>query len=109
MIGEETIANRLANALHSGFDSTPFIAELNQPGLWIWGDQDKSIFVPESEENLKGLINQGKAKFTYFVLPNADHNLQQTTQGLFTEIAYSPGFHEDYYGTLVQWLEEHVE
>lgn len=106
---QEEIANRLASAPHSGFDSTPIIAELDQPGLWIWGDQDKSIFVPESEENLNGLIDQAKSNFTYFVLPNADHNLQQTTQGLFNEIPYAPGYHQDYYKTVVQWLDEHVK
>ncbi|MGZ9164684.1 MAG: alpha/beta hydrolase family protein [Anaerolineales bacterium] len=40
---QEEISNGLADALHSGFDSTPIIAELAQLGLWIWGDQDKSL------------------------------------------------------------------
>jgi dienelactone hydrolase len=106
---QEEVANRLANAPHSGFDSTPIIAELDQPGLWIWGYQDKSIFVPESEENLKDLIEKGKSNFIYFVLPDADHNLQQTTQGLFNEIPYAPGYHQDYYKMIVQWLEANVE
>jgi pimeloyl-ACP methyl ester carboxylesterase len=85
------------------------IANLDQPGLWIWGDQDKSLPFFESESNLKEIIAQGKSKFTYFVLPNADHNLQQTTQGLFNEIPYSPGYHQDYYKTIDQWLGEHVK
>lgn len=103
------ISKRLASAPHSGFDSTPVIANLDQPGLWIWGDQDKSLPFFESESNLKEIIAQGKSNFTYFVLPNADHNLQQTTQGLFNEIPYSPGYHQDYYETIVKWLEEHVK
>jgi hypothetical protein len=40
---------------------------------------------------------------------NADHNLQQTTQGLFNEIPYSPGYHEDYYKTIVEWLKENIK
>jgi len=106
---QEEISKRLADAPNSGFDSTPIIAELDQPGLWIWGNQDKSLPFFESESNLKEFIAQGKSNFTYFVLPNADHNLQQTTQGLFNEIPYSPGYHQDYYKTIVQWLEEHVK
>jgi len=106
---QEEISKRLADAPHSGFDSTPVIANLDQPGLWIWGDKDKSLPFFESESNLKEIIAQGKPNFTYFVLPNADHNLQQTTQGLFNEIPYSPGYHEDYYTMIVQWLEEHVK
>jgi alpha/beta superfamily hydrolase len=106
---QEEISKRLANAPHSGFDSTPIIAELDQLGLWIWGDQDKSLPFFESEDNLKEIIAQGESNFTYLVLSNADHNLQQTKQGLFNEIPYSPGYHQDYYKTIVKWLEEYVK
>jgi dienelactone hydrolase len=106
---QEEISKRLANAPHSGFDSTPIIAELDQLGLWIWGDQDKSLPFFESEDNLKEIIAQGESNFTYLVLSNADHNLQQTKQGLFNEIPYSPGYHQDYYKTIVKWLDEHVK
>jgi uncharacterized protein len=103
---QEVIAKRLADTPHSGFDSTPIIANLDQLGLWIWGDRDKSQPAFESEGNLKEIIAQGKSNFTYVTLPNADHNLQQTTQGLFNEIPYSPGYHEDFYKTIVEWLKE---
>ena len=106
---QEVIAKRLADTPHSGFDSTPIIANLDQPGLWIWGDQDKSLPSFEGESNLKELIARGKSNFSYFMLANADHNLQQTTQGLFNEIPYSPGYQEDYYQTMIQWLEENIK
>ena len=106
---QEVIAKRLADTPHSGFDSTPIIADLDQPGLWIWGDQDKSQPAFEGENNLKEIITHGKSNFSYVMLANADHNLQQTTQGLFNEIPYSPGYHEDYYKTIVEWLKENIK
>jgi Dipeptidyl aminopeptidases/acylaminoacyl-peptidases len=101
---QEVIAKRLADTPPSGFDSTPIIANLDQLGLWIWGDQDKSQPAFESENNLKEIIAQGKSNFSYVMLVDADHNLQQTTQGLFNEIPYSAGYHPDYYKTILEWL-----
>jgi dienelactone hydrolase len=106
---QEVIAKRLADTPHSGFDSTPIIATLDQPGLWIWGDQDKSLPSFESESNLKELIALGKSNFTSVMLPNADHNLQQTSQGLFNEIPYAAGYQEDFYRTIVEWLNENIK
>lgn len=106
---QEEISKKLADAPHSGFDPTPIIANLDQPGLWIWGNQDKSLPFFESENNLRDILAQGKSNFTYFVLANADHNLQQTKQGLFNEIPYSSGYQGDYYKTMAQWLEEYVK
>jgi pimeloyl-ACP methyl ester carboxylesterase len=108
-LSQEEIMRRLSAAAHSGFDPVPLLAALEQPGLWLWGDQDKSIPVPESEANLKGLMDQGRSNFTYAILPNADHNLQQTSQGLFNEIPYSPGYHSAYYTIVAAWLAEHVK
>ena len=106
---QEEISKRLADTSPSGFDSTPLIVNLDQPGLWIWGDQDKSQPAFESESNLKKMIAQGKSNLSYVMLANADHNLQQTKQGLFDEIPYSSGYHEDYYKTISQWLDKHVK
>jgi len=106
---QEMISKRLADTPHSGFDSTPIIANLDQLGLWIWGDKDKSLPSFESESNLNDIIAQGKPNFSYVTLANADHNLQQTTQGLFNEIPYSPGYHEDFYKTIVEWLKANIK
>ncbi len=108
-LSQDELSKKLASAPHSGFDSTPVIANLDQRGLWIFGDQDKSIPVPESVDHLKTIIAGGKSNFTYFIFPNADHNLQQTSQGLFKEIPHAAGFQEAYYKTLARWLEENVK
>ena len=104
----EEISQKLALLSPSGFDPVPVIQTLDQPGLWIWGDQDKSVPVPESRKNLDGIIAQGKDNLTYVILPNADHNLQQTTQGLFAEIPFSSGYPANFYATLAEWIQEHV-
>jgi dienelactone hydrolase len=103
------IAQLLADVAPSGFDPAPILAQVTQPGLWLWGDQDKSVPVPESVEVLKALIAQGQTQFSYRVLPSADHNLQQPTQGLFAEIPYAPGFQADYYPALAAWLQEQAQ
>jgi alpha/beta superfamily hydrolase len=46
------ISEKLALAQSSGFDPVPVMMKLTQPGLWLWGDQDKSMPVPESPKNL---------------------------------------------------------
>ena len=105
---EDVISKQLADAPHTGFDSTPIIANLDQLGLWIWGDEDKSQPAFESESRLKEIISGGKSNFSYVTLANADHNLQQTTHGLFNEIPYSPGYHQGYYETLIEWLKVNI-
>ncbi len=106
---QDLIAKQLAGtSSHTGFDSTPIIANLDQLGLWIWGDQDKSQPAFESESRLKEIIAGGKSNFSYLTLVNADHNLQQTTQGLFNEIPYSSGYHQNYYKTMAEWLKENI-
>jgi len=105
----EEARKKLAGAPHSGFDSTPVIANLDRPGLWIFGEQDKSIPVFECVDNLRAIITPGKANFSYLVLPGADHNLQQTKAGLFNEIPYAPGFHPDYYKSMAGWLESNLK
>jgi pimeloyl-ACP methyl ester carboxylesterase len=105
----EEISGKLALSSPVGFDPVPVLAKLEQPGLWVWGSQDKSIPVHESMKNLETLIAQGKSNYTFIILPSADHNLQQTTQGLFAEIPYSSGYPENFHNLLANWLEKNVK
>jgi alpha/beta superfamily hydrolase len=97
------ITEQLHKLNPGGFDPLPIIAELDQPGLWLWGSVDKSVPVTFSAENLQALIDSGKLNFAYQVLPNGDHGLNASSQGLFTEIPYSPGVL--YYAALDEWLQ----
>jgi pimeloyl-ACP methyl ester carboxylesterase len=103
---DASITQQLRKLNPSGFDPLPIIAELAQPGLWLWGSVDKSVPVTFSAENLQALIDSGKMNFAYQVLPNGDHGLNASSQGLFTEIPYSPGVL--YYAALDEWLQANM-
>lgn len=105
----EELSKLLAGLPPFGFDPVPILPKLDQPGLWLWGDQDKNIPVPESVANLKKLIAQGKSNFSYQIFKNADHNLQQTVHGFFDEIPYSSGYPDGYNATLAQWLQMQIK
>ena len=100
------ITQQMRDLTPSGFDSTPIIAALKQPGLWLWGGVDKSIPVTYSAENLQALIDSGKSNFSYQIFPNADHGLGVSANGLFSEIPYSPRV--VFYSALTQWLETNM-
>jgi uncharacterized protein len=103
---DATITQQLRELSPSGFDPLPVIAELSQPGLWLWGNVDKSVPVTFSAENLQALIDSGKSNFFYQIFPNGDHNLNASPHGLFTEIPYSPGVL--FYSELAEWLETNM-
>lgn len=100
------ITQQLRDLKPGGFDPIPIIAELNQPGLWLWGSVDKSVPVTFSAENLQALMASGKDNFSYEIFPNADHNLNESPHGLFNEIPYSPRVL--FYPALAQWLETNM-
>jgi dienelactone hydrolase len=100
---DANITQKLRDLKPGGFDPIPIIAELNVPGLWLWGSVDKSVPVTFSAENLQALIDSGKTNFSYEIFPNGDHNLNLSPNGLFAEIPYSPGVL--FYSTLADWLE----
>jgi len=100
------ITQQLRDLKPGGFDPIPIIAELNQPGLWLWGSVDKSVPVTFSAENLQALINSGKNNLFYEIFPNGDHNLNESPHGLFNEIPYSPRVL--FYPALTQWLETNM-
>jgi hypothetical protein len=100
------ITQQLREIQPGGFDPIPIIAELNQSGVWLWGSVDKSVPVTFSAENLQTLIDSGKDNFSYEIFPNGDHNLNESPQGLFAEIPYSPGVL--FYSTLAEWLEKNM-
>ncbi|HNF36873.1 MAG TPA: prolyl oligopeptidase family serine peptidase [Anaerolineales bacterium] len=98
------ITRKLRSLGFGGFNPIPYLAELTQPGLWLWGSVDKSVPVTFSRENLQVLIDGGKNNFEYQVLAGGDHGLSITPNGLFSEMPYSPGL--ALYGPLTEWLEK---
>lgn len=100
------ITQQLRDLKPGGFDPIPIIAELKQPGLWLWGGVDKSVPVTLSAENLQAMIDSGKSNFSYQIFPNADHGLGASAHGLFNEVPYSPG--PVYYSAVTHWLETNM-
>ena len=100
----EQLNQTLREMKSSGVDLIPVLAELTQTGLWLWGSMDKSVPVIVSAENLQVLIESGKQNFSYFILANGDHNLNESMHGYFAEIPYAPRVL--YFSELTKWLEE---
>lgn len=100
----EKLDQTLREMKPGGVDPIPVIAELTQPGLWLWGSVDKSVPATVSAENLQTIIDSGKTKFSYTILPNGDHNLNESVHGYFAEIPYAPRVL--YFSELTKWLEQ---
>ncbi len=100
----EKLDQTLREMKPGGVDPIPVIAKLTQPGLWLWGSADKNVPSTVSAENLQTIIDSGKANFSYNILPNGDHNLNESAHGYFAEIPYSPRVL--YFSKLTEWLEQ---
>ncbi|MEO8357253.1 MAG: prolyl oligopeptidase family serine peptidase [Chloroflexota bacterium] len=100
------ITQKLRGMNPGGFNPIPILAELKQPGLWLWGSVDKNQPVTFDAENLQTLIDSGKDIFSYEIFPNGDHNLNSSPHGLFDEIPYSP--HVLFYSALTKWLKTNM-
>ncbi len=66
-----------------GFDPRPVLESLDVPGLWLLGEQDRSIPTPKTVAILDLLAAQGKP-FTRVVFPGAGHDLSSVP--VWTEI-----------------------
>jgi uncharacterized protein len=102
----EKLDQTLREMKPGGVDPIPVLAQLAQPGLWLWGSVDKSVPVKVSAENLQTLIDSGRDNFSYTILANGDHNLNESEHGYFAEIPYAPRVL--YFSTLTEWLEQNV-
>jgi len=71
----EEISRRVAERGPYYFDPVPYLNKMTMPGLWLFGEQDKSIPVPESTAILDKLIADDKCDFIYQVFEGANHNL----------------------------------
>ena len=61
-----------------GFDPVPSLRALDVPALWLLGELDRSIPVPETVRILEALQDSGKP-FQLRVFPGADHSLRDPT------------------------------
>ena len=76
----------------------PLLSRMTEPGIWLYGGQDRSQPANRSKARLGRLrTSQGK-DFTVVVFPGADHGLLDTPP---TDARAMP--------TLLAWLREHAQ
>lgn len=75
-LSKEEMSAKLKDKGPYGFDPVPYLKQMNIPGLWLFGDADKSIPIPETVVILDNLIRIDDRKFTYKVFENANHGLR---------------------------------
>ena len=105
--GERAVSDADARAAlrdlpHAGFDPRPVIARLQIPVLWQWGAVDRSVFAPESADEL-ALLAPGH-DFTGIVYRGGDHLLLETTTGISTEQPRSRGWVPGLFADATAWL-----
>ena len=64
------------NGFH-GYDPVPVLESVDSPALWLLGDEDRSIPVRTTVENLARLRSSGKS-FEWRTYPGLGHNLSQS-------------------------------
>ena len=75
LLTQKEVSKIIAEEGQYGFDPLPYLEEMQMPGLWLLGEKDESIPIPETVNNLEKLISKGR-KFKYHVFPGANHGLR---------------------------------
>ena len=97
------IEQQLAGATPSGFDPRADLAGLAIPTLWLFGREDKTIYVPQTVAVLQGLPTPPSVK----VFPRAGHFVLDTPHGLNSELAGAHRFAPGMFGAISGWLGKH--
>ena len=71
----EEISRRLAEKGPSMFDPLPYLEKITVPGLWLYGELDRSQPTRDSVAILERLIQDHSKDFTYKVFEGADHGI----------------------------------
>jgi len=79
-LSQQEMSQKLKEKGPYGFNPIPFLKQMNGPGLWLLGDADKSIPIPETISILDDLIQKSGKNFKYTVFKNANHGLRANGQ-----------------------------
>lgn len=88
-LSREEISRRLAKQGPSLFDPRPYLGKMTGPGLWVYGELDRSQPTLESVVILDRLIQDHNKEFTYEVFEGADHSISidgETVDGVWKTI-----------------------
>lgn len=73
---QQEMSAKLEESGPFGFDPIPYLKQMSMPGLWLLGENDQSIPIPETVKILDRLIGTYKRDFTYKLYPGAGHGLR---------------------------------
>lgn len=74
-LSRDEISKRLDKRGPSLFDPNPYLERMIVPGLWLYGELDRSQPTRESVAILDRLIQDHNKDFTYMVFEGADHGI----------------------------------
>lgn len=85
----------------SGFDPRPFLAKVNVPMFWVYGNDDRNTPTELSVERLEAL--KAGHDFTWTVL-DSTHALLELPDGLYSSLPRSRGFAPGLFDAIGDWL-----
>jgi pimeloyl-ACP methyl ester carboxylesterase len=97
---DAAIRKELTGVEPSGFDPRADLDRLDIPTLWLFGREDKTVYVPQSVEILQAL-DPGP---TIRIFPGAGHFLLDTPHGLTSETPRAHRFAPGVFDTIAGWL-----
>jgi len=101
--GQEQIHEQLASTQPSGFDPRADLARLSIPTLWLFGREDKTVYVPQTVAVLERLPSRPTVR----VFPRAGHFVLDTPHGLSSELPHAHRFAPGFFATISAWLATH--
>ena len=78
-----------------GFDPAESIAGMRAPSLWVIGERDRSLPVPETIANLERIKRASRHAITIHVVPGVNHGLRKPT-----------GQQPDFWSVIREWFAE---
>jgi hypothetical protein len=85
------------------YDPIPALQSLKVPALFIFGDDDQLVPVPESISIIRGVLTKsGDPDFTIQLLHGAAHNMRLTSGESAGDID------PEYLATMQKWLAAHL-
>ena len=102
-LSQQEIDQQLAEAGPSLFDPLPFLQNMENPGLWIFAENDLSVPVTQSVAILDSLIIQDEKPFSYIIIPNANH-----AWIIDGEICQEQGTVADLLPQIFEWISQNI-
>ena len=106
--GREEITQTLLSMGPLGFDPLPYLEKSSAPGLWIYGDRDMTVPVPESIANLEKVKAAGQKDFTWQTFPGADHYMFRVASLTGDDLRVSPGYPPGMLDGMMRWVRQRV-